>query len=354
MSTPLDPPADRAAVQRRRPTMREVAGLAGVSISTVSRVVNGDRRVDRALAQRVHEATRMLGYRHNAAASALRRADGVTASIGLILEDVANPFFSAVHRGIEDVARERGYLTFTGSSDEDPERERGLAAAFAARNVDGLIIAPSPDDHGYLADEQEHGIRLVFVDRPPGFFDADTVVSDNRAGARAAVEHLIAGGHRQIGWIGDRLDLFTAAQRLEGYRDALAAHGLTPDPALVRHPAGGTFDPAGAAGELLSSPDPPTAIFSAQNLITIEVVRALHARGVHHSVAHVGFDDVTFGDLIEPAITVVAQDPREIGLQAAGLLFERLDGYDGPSRQVVVPTRIIHRGSGELPGPGGR
>jgi LacI family transcriptional regulator len=146
--------------------MREVAGLAGVSISTVSRVVNGDRRVDRALTQRVHEATRMLGYRHNAAASALRRADGVTASIGLILEDVANPFFSAVHRGIEDVARGRGYLTFTGSSDEDPERERGLAAAFAARNVDGLIIAPSPDDHGYLADEQEHGIRLVFVDRP--------------------------------------------------------------------------------------------------------------------------------------------------------------------------------------------
>jgi LacI family transcriptional regulator len=122
----------------------------------------------------------------------------------------------------------------------------------------------------------------------------------------------------------------------------------------VRHPAGGAFDPAGAAGELLSAPDPPSAIFSAQNLITVEVVRALHARGVHHSVAHVGFDDVTLGDLIEPAITVVAQDPREIGLQAAGLLFERLDGYDGPSRRVVVPTRIIHRGSGELPGPGSR
>ncbi len=331
--------------------MREVAGLAGVSISTVSRVVNGDRRVDRALSQRVHEATRMLGYRHNAAASALRRADGVTASIGLILEDVANPFFSAVHRGIEDVARERGYLTFTGSSDEDPARERGLTAAFAARNVDGLIIAPSPDDHGYLADEQAHGIRFVFVDRPPGFFDADTVISDNRTGARAAVERLIGAGHRRIGWIGDRLDLFTAAQRLEGYRDALAAHGLATDPVLVRHPADGAFDPAVAAAELLDGPDPPSAIFSAQNLITVEVVRALHALGVHREVAHVGFDDITFGDLVEPAITVVAQDPREMGLRAAGLLFERLDGYDGPSRQVVVPTRMIERGSGELPGP---
>ncbi len=353
MSTPRDPPlGDRAAGQRRRPTMREVAGLAGVSISTVSRVVNGDRRVDRALAQRVHEAARMLGYRHNAAASALRRADGVTASIGLILEDVANPFFSAVHRGIEDVARERGYLTFTGSSDEDPERERGLAAAIAARNVDGLVIAPSRDDHGYLADEQAHGVRFVFVDRPPGFFDADTVVSDNRAGARAAVEQLIAAGHRRIGWIGDRADLFTAAERLDGYRDALAAHGLAHDPALVRHPGSGVFDPGWAASELLAAPDPPTALFSAQNLITIEVVRALHALGVHREVAHVGFDDITFGDLVEPAITVVAQDPREMGLRAAQLLFERLDGFDGPSRRVVVPTRMIRRGSGELPGPG--
>ena len=121
---------------------------------------------DRALAARVHDATRVLGYRHNAAASALRRADGITASIGLILEDVANPFFSALHRGIEDVARERGYLTFTGSADEDPERERELTAAFTARNVDGLIIAPSPDDHGYLAAEQAPR-RAVRLRRPP-------------------------------------------------------------------------------------------------------------------------------------------------------------------------------------------
>ncbi|CAA9524754.1 MAG: putative LacI-family transcriptional regulator, partial [uncultured Thermoleophilia bacterium] len=306
-----------------------------------------------ALAARVHDAARMLGYRHNAAASALRRADGITASIGLILEDVANPFFSAVHRGIEDVARERGYLTFTGSSDEDPQRERGLAAAFAARNVDGLIIAPSPDDHGYLADEQAHGVRFVFVDRPPGFLDADTVVSDNRAGARAAVDQLVAGGHRRIGFIGDRADLFTAAERLAGYRDALAAGGLAHDPWLVRHAGSGGLQAGRAATELLAGPDPPTALFSAQNLITVEVVRVLHALGVHHAVAHVGFDDVTFGDLVEPAITVVAQDPREIGLRAAQLLFERLDGLPGRSRQVVVPTRMIRRGSGEIPPPGG-
>jgi LacI family transcriptional regulator len=314
-------------------------------------VVNGDRRVDRALTQRVHEATRMLGYRHNAAASALRRADGVTASIGLVLEDVANPFFSAVHRGIEDVARERGYLTFTGSSDEDPARERELTAAFGARNVDGLIIAPSPDDHGYLAAEQAHGVRFVFVDRPPRFLDADTVVSDNRTGSRGAVEDLIARGHRRIAWIGDRADLFTAAERLEGYRDALTAHGVPYDPALVRHPGDRHPDPGAVARELLAAPDPPTAVFSAQNLITVQVVRALHALGLQHEVAHVGFDDIPFGDLVDPAVTVVAQDPRELGMRAARLLFERIDGWDGPPRQVVVPTRTIRRGSGELPEP---
>jgi len=121
----------------------------------------------------------------------------------------------------------------------------------------------------------------------------------------------------------------------------------------VRHPQRGALDPGAAARELLGAPDPPSAVFSAQNLITVEVVRALHALGVHHTVAHVGFDDVTFGDLIEPAITVVAQDPREIGLRAAQLLFERLDGFDGPSRRVVVPTRLLRRGSGELPAPAG-
>jgi LacI family transcriptional regulator len=315
-------------------------------------VVNGDRRVDRALTQRVHEAARMLGYRHNTAASALRRADRVTASIGLVLEDVANPFFSAVHRGIEDVARERGYLTFTGSSDEDPERERGLTIAFIARNVDGLIIAPSPDDHGYLAAEQAHGVRFVFVDRPPRFLDADTVVSDNRAGARTAVEHLIAAGHRRIAFVGDRPDIFTAAERLAGYREALAAAGLAADPELVRHAGGDGIEPAAATRAWLAAPDPPTAIFSAQNLLTVQVVRALHGLDRHHAVAHVGFDDIPFGDLVEPAVTVIAQDPRELGLQAARLLFERLDGFDGPSRHLTIPTRLVQRGSGELPGSG--
>ena len=195
----------------RRPTMREVAAVAGVSLSTVSRVVNGGAGVRVDLADRVRDAVELLGYRHNLTASTLRRADGQSASIGLIFEDVSNPFFGAVHRGVEDVARARGVLTLVGSSDDEPHRERELAEAFGARGVDGLIVASAVADSSYLMRERAAGMALVFVDRPPRFIDADAVVSDNVGGAHRAVEHLIAGGHRRIGFLGDRPEIFTAA-----------------------------------------------------------------------------------------------------------------------------------------------
>ena len=179
---------------QRRPTMRDVAALAGVSLSTVSRVVTGSQQVDPELAVKVEKAVEMLGYRHNLAAGNLRRADGLSASIGLVFEDVSNPFFSAVHRGIEDVARSRSVLTFAGSSDEDPARERELTEAFLGRRVDGLVIVPAAPDHSYLARDVAAGMALVFVDRPPRFIDADAVVSDNVGGARTAVAHLARGG----------------------------------------------------------------------------------------------------------------------------------------------------------------
>jgi LacI family transcriptional regulator len=218
----------------RRPTMKQVAALAGVSLATVSRVVNGGPRVRADLAARVNEAVELLGYRHNLTASSLRRADGLSASIGLIFEDVANPFFSAVHRGVEEVARERGVLTFAGSSDERPERERELAESFSARRVDGLIIAPASTDHSYLQRDRAAGVALVFVDRPASFVDADVVLTDNAGGARAAVTHLIKHGHRRIAFLGDRPDLHTATERLRGYRDALARHGIAEEIKFMR------------------------------------------------------------------------------------------------------------------------
>jgi LacI family transcriptional regulator len=328
--------------------MREVAAVAGVSLSTVSRVVNGGAGVRDDLADRVREAVEMLGYRHNLTASTLRRADRQSATIGVIFEDVSNPFFGAVHRGVEDVARERGVLTLVGSSDEEADRERELADAFMARGVDGLIVATAVDDNAYLLRERAAGLELVFVDRPPNFIDADAVVSDNAGGARTAVEHLIAAGHRRIGFLGDRPDVFTASERLRGYREALAGHGLAEDLELVRHPM---FRGVGAyetTCELLDRKDPPTALFAGQNLISMAAVRAVHAHGLQHEIALVSFDDIPMADVVEPGVTVVAQDPHALGRTAAELLFSRLDGHHGPSRHVVVPTRLIERGSGEL------
>ena len=164
--------------------MKDVARVAEVSLATVSRVINDSGEVRPDLVRRVTEAVELLGYRHNVTASTLRRSDRQSASIGLIIEDVSNPFFAAVHRGVEDVARVHGVLTFVGSSDEDEARERELAEAFTARGVDGLVVVPCAGDQSYLLRDQQSGIALVFVDRPPHFLPGDTVTSDNRAGAR--------------------------------------------------------------------------------------------------------------------------------------------------------------------------
>ena len=328
--------------------MRDVAAVAGVSVSTVSRVVNGSP-VAADLAVKVQDAVALLGYRHNHTAGALRRADGASRTIGLIVEDVSNPFFSAIHRGIEEIARARGVVTFAGSSDEEPERERELIDALLARRVDGLIIAPTATERIQLLRDVAAGLALAFVDRPPVSIDADCVLSDNRGGAERAVTHLILQGHRRIGFLGDRPGVYTASERLAGYRAALARAGIPEDQGLVRHPRHRAMDAYALTGELMRSSDAPTALFTSQNLITVEALRALHDLGHQTEVALVGFDDVPLAEAIEPAVTVVAQDARDLGRQAAQLLFSRLDGYDGSARRRILDTPLITRGSGELP-----
>ena len=328
--------------------MKDVARVAGVSIATVSRVLSdtGDVRPD--LASRVRDAVAVLDYRRDHTASILRRSDRSSSSIGLVFEDVSNPFFSAVHRGVEEIARGRGVLTFSGSSDEDPGRERELAGAFAARGVDGLLIVPCADDQSYLMRERRAGTALVFVDRPPRFFDADAVVSDNAGGARMAVEHLLAAGHRRIALLGDRAGVFTAAERRRAYRATLAAAGLA-GTEIERMDIVDTPSAERIVRELLTAPDPPTALFTGQNLITVGALRTLRELGLQQQVALVGFDDLLLADMVEPGLTVVRQDPYELGRRAAQLLFARLDGLAGPSRTEVLPTDLVARGSGELP-----
>ena len=330
--------------------MREVAALAGVSIKTVSRVVNGESGVSADLVHRVEQASRQLDYHPNLAASNLRRAERKTGTVGLMLEDIANPFSSAVHRAIGDAASERGIAVLATSLDEDPARERDVAQAMILRRVDGLVIVPTGTDQSYLRSEILAGIAIVFIDRPPGFLDADTVLATNRTGAAEAVAHLITGGHRRIAFLGDLRKIATASDRYRGYVDAMKAAGLTVDERLVRTDLHTRAAAESAAHELLQLPSEvaPTALFTSQNLVTIDTVRALRRRDLQHLVALVGFDDVELADMLDPGITVVAQDPYRMGVEAAELLFARLGGDRSPSKHRLISTRLIERGSGEI------
>jgi LacI family transcriptional regulator len=333
---------------RARPTMRDVAALAGVSLKTVSRVVNREDGVSDDLVAKVERAATQLDYRPNLTASNLRRSDRKTATWGLLLEDVANPFSSAVHRGVEEVARELGVAVFAASMDEDPERERELVATFSSRRVDALIIAPTATEHAYLANEARNGIAVVFVDRPAFGFDADCVVTDNRAGSAAATRHLIEHGHKRIAFIGDYASIATANERYQGYVDAMAAAGVQLRPEFVMRDVHDAAQAATVVHALLALNDAPTAIFAAQNLITMGTVEALRDSGAQHRIALVGFDDFAMANLLDPGVSVVAQDPRAIGRLAATLVNERLANAGGPASVHVVPSVLIARGSGEI------
>lgn len=328
-----------------RPTMKDVAARAGVGLKTVSRVVNGEPGVTPDTMQRVQSAIDALGFRRNDSARILRK--GRTASVGLVLEDLGDPFYSSLSRAVEEVARGYGSLLFTGSSDEDPDREQELTLAFCARRVDGLVIVPTSFDHRYLRPEIEAGIASVFVDRPAERIDADAVLTDNASGVREGVGHLVRQGHRRIGFIGDQPRIHTAAERLRGYRDAMAEGGLPVDESWVSM---GVTAPGRVSAELrrmLEGPEPVTALFSGNNRVTVTALRVLAGRTA--PVALVGFDDFELADLLTPAVTVVAQDPGRLGRTAAELLFRRLEGEAGPPRRIELSGRLIVRGSGEVP-----
>ncbi len=333
------------------PTIRDVAALAGTSLKTVSRVVNGEPGVSPELSRRVRLAIERLDYRRNLAASNLRRAGGRTRSIGLLLSDVINPLDGAIQRSIEEAARERDVVVIASSIDEDAERERELVGIFTARRVDGLIIKAAGHDQSYLSDQRRMSMSMVFVDRPPAFLDADTVVVDNEQGTARGVDHLVAHGHRRIAYLGALHTIVTAEQRVAGYRRALVAAHIVTDESLIQRDVQNSEHAHAVARQLLRSENPPTAVFAAQNMITVGVVRALRELDLHRSIAVIGFDDVPLFDLLEPAVTVLAQDPWAIGRQAATTLFARLDGSTAPTRTHVIPVSLIERGSGELRGP---
>ncbi|HEV2374000.1 MAG TPA: LacI family DNA-binding transcriptional regulator [Streptosporangiaceae bacterium] len=329
--------------------MRDVAALAAVGVMTVSRVVNGRGGVSPERTARVWAAIEKLDYRHNVTARHLRLTGQPTATIGVVLEDVANPFAAELLRAVENVVGQQDCLVLCASSDSDAVRERALLGAFCARRVDGLIIVPCGSDHRYLLAELRRGTQVVFADRPAPTIAADTVISDNAGGARLAVTHLVEAGHTRIGFLGDLRRIYTAAERYRGYLTALRAAGIEPDERLICRDVHSEQSAEQATHDLLACPHAPTAIFTAQNLLTIGARKALQAVGAERSVAHVGFDDVPLADLLDPGISVIAQDPPALGTLAAQMLLHRIRDPDGTPETVEVPTRLVTRGSGEIP-----
>jgi LacI family transcriptional regulator len=322
-----------------------VARVAGVSFKTVSRVVNGEPGVRPETAERVLAAARQLGFQRNEIASSLKR--GVSRdTIGLVIEDVSNPFFATVARAVELVTRERGMLVIIASSDEDRSRERRVIDSLVSRRVSGLIVVPIGSDHRYLAREVRHGMAVVFVDRPPGHLRADSVLVDNAGGARAGVAHLVAAGHRRIGLLTDDLGVYTMSERFDGYRAALADAGIPFDAALARHDCHDIHDARAATLALLGSEDPPTAVFGTNNRMSVGAVSAITSAGA--PIALVGFDDFELAASLVPPVTVVRADHEAMGRLAAEMLLRRMDGWDGEPERVVLPTEVVPRGSGEL------
>lgn len=329
------------------PTLRQVAELAGVSIKTASRALRQEGYVAPATAERVRTAARSIGYRVNAIASELRRGS-VSTLVGLITGDLANPFYSRLARGVERELHPAGLQLVTASSEENPAAESALVEALLQRRVRALLIVSAADEHSALSDDLARGVPLVFLDRPPVGLLADSVLIDNAAGAAAAVRHLVGAGHRRIGIVSDLSRLASQQDRLDGVAAAMAAAGIPDWQRWCRQDAHDIAAARLAVNDLLDAGDPPTALLCLNNRITAGALTALQARTpAPGSVAPalVGFDDFELSDLL--GVTVVGYDAEDMGRAAARLALERMNDPHRAVRQVVIPTRLIERGSGE-------
>jgi LacI family transcriptional regulator len=338
--------AEPGGTQLMAITIREVALLAGVSQATAARALSGYGSVSTGTAERVTLAAKQLGYRTNPVAQALRR--GQSNYVGFVPGDLENPFFATVARSLSDVVETAGLTLMISSSDERLAKEQKAVQTLQANLVSALVVAPtSGHDRSHLTQLAAARIPLVIIDRAIPGLHADTVTVDNIGGARMGVEHLLELGHVRIGFLTDALEIASSRDRLQGYHDALSAHGIAPDQRLrvVGDPSrdGGYR----AALQLLDQYPRPTAIFAGDNLMTLGVLRAAHEVGLRipEDLALVGFDDFDLAVAIRPSITAVAQPVAEIGRRAGELLLRRLGGWDGAPESVSLPTRLKVRES---------
>ena len=336
-------------------TIKDVAARAGVSFTTVSHVLNGTRRVSEPSRQRVERAVAELGYVPSALARSLKTSE--THVLGVLVPNITNPFFAELTRGVEDAARGQGYSVFLCNCDDDPARQLGYVQRLLARRVDGLLLANSAAEASTVSGAlKQTPVPTVVVDRAVAGLDADLVRVDNTGGARLATEHLLGLGHRRIACLAGPLAFEVSRARVAGWREALAAAGITPAPGwLVEGPYSPAQGHAATLGLLTHHPE-ITAICAGNDLLGIGALRAAAERGVAvpQQLSVIGFDGIELGGFVHPGLTSVGQDIRSIGARAAAVLIERIRRgaarHHGLVRELVVtPELILRESTGAVP-----
>ena len=331
-------------------TIKDVAKRAEVSITTVSHVINKTRFVSTELSKRVEDAVKALGYQPNLIGRGLRKGKSYT--IAILLPDPGNPFFQMVLRGIEEHAQRHNYSLMCCNTDEDPARERFLISLMQQRAIDGFIIAPTVQGKGNLSSLIKERIHLTVIDRQMESSPVDQVFSDNEGGGYQATDHLLKLGHKRIGLLAGIRGLTTIEHRLNGYRKALQDHDIEVDEKLIIEGRSKIEDGYTATKQLIGN-ESITAIFSTNNLMTLGALRCFKEGDISYpkDISLVGFDDSEWVAAFTPSLTVVAQQPYEMGYHAGELLFEKINGKreETDTRSIKLETTLIIRESTASP-----
>ncbi len=328
-------------------SLQDVARRAGVSTATVSRVMNKMKYVSADVKERVDRAIADLQYTPNRVARRLRVREGDRKLIGVLIPDIQNPFYVDVVRGIDELVLQNDYAIYICNFAQDYNREKAYLTRLKSESVDGLIVAPYHEKDKLVISLVNDGFPIVCVDRGLGDVEVDLVVVDNENGAYNAVKHLIELGHRRIGYAGGLFSIPTSRSRKDGYERALMDHGLPVDEELIRFGDSKHGSGKKLAHEFLNMANPPTALFTGNNVITLGALETIHANGIKipEQIAVVGFDDMPWSISLNPPLTAVFQPGYEIGRQAARMLFERLDEPALEPRKIVLNTKLIVRQS---------
>ncbi len=328
-----------------RVTISDVAREAGVSLMTVSRVINDKGEISQATRQRVHEVIERLGYRPSGIARGL--ATQRTGTLGLVVPDMANPFFSDVARGVEDRARAAGYNVFICNTDESPQREIAALESLEEKRVDGLVLCSSRLHEEGLRAALDHHPAAVLINRRMSTYHVDAVLLADREGALVATQHLLRGGHRAIGFLSGPVTSYSSHQRARGYRAALTEAGISLNPDWNRACSYEVEGGRETARLLVSEHPELTALFCYNDLVAVGALQACADLGrcVPEELALVGFDDIPMAALVNPPLTTCRVPRYELGDHAMRLLLKRVEGLSEAHDEIVLYPELIVRAS---------